>query len=98
MESKKLTIVAKIVAKSEKLELVKQELTKLIEPTRKENGCINYDLHQDNENENVFLFFENWASRELWLEHMNTPHIATYKMTTDGAVEDFTINEMTDVS
>ena len=67
----KLTIVAKIVAKEEKREFVKAELLKLIPITRAEKGNINYDLHQDNENPNLFLFHENWESRELWQELMN---------------------------
>ena len=55
MSEKRLTIVAKILAKEEKRELVKKELLKLIELTRGEDGCINYDLHQDNDNKNLFL-------------------------------------------
>ena len=66
MTNQKLTIVARILAKPEKRELVKSELLKLIDITRAEKGCINYDLHQDNENENLFLFYENWESRDLW--------------------------------
>lgn len=46
----KLTIVANIIAKADQVELVKAELLKLIDVTRAEEGCINYDLHQDNEN------------------------------------------------
>lgn len=95
MSNQKLTIVAKILAKEEKRELVKTELLKLIEITRAEEGCINYDLHQDNENENLFLFYENWTSRELWQTHMNNNHLAEYMKATDGAVEEFTLNEMT---
>jgi len=90
-----LTIVANIHAKAEKVELVKAELQKLIETTRAENGCIQYDLHQDNEDPAHFMFYENWTSRELWQTHMNAPHIAAYRAATDGAVEAFTLNEMT---
>jgi quinol monooxygenase YgiN len=46
----KLTIVAKTITKADKIDLVKAELLKLIDITRAEEGCINYDLHQDNEN------------------------------------------------
>ena len=94
---KKLTIVATIVAKAEKSELVKCELLKLIEPTREEKGCINYDLHQDNENPAHFLFYENWESRELWQAHMSSLHIAEYMKATEGAVESFTVHEMTPI-
>ena len=47
----KLTIVANIKANPDKIDLVKAELLKLIEITRSEEGCINYDLHQDNDND-----------------------------------------------
>ncbi|MBW1297590.1 putative quinol monooxygenase [Aquimarina litoralis] len=98
MTTQKLTIVAKILAKAEKRDLVKTELLKLIDITRAEKGCINYDLHQDNENENLFLFYENWESRELWQQHMNNSHLAAYMKATDGAVEEFTLHEMNPIA
>jgi len=55
--SKALTIVATIEAKPDKIDLVKAELQKLIAPTLKEAGCIQYDLHQDNQNPAFFLIF-----------------------------------------
>ena len=91
----KLTIVANIKTKSDKVELVKAELEKLIPITRAEEGCINYDLHQDNDNPAHFLFYENWESRELWQAHMGHQHLQDYMAATEGAVEEFTVNEMT---
>ena len=95
MANNQLTIAARILAIDEKRDLVKSELLKLIDVTRAEKGCINYDLHQDNENPNLFLFHENWESRELWQQHMNNAHLADYMKATDGAIEDFTLDEMT---
>lgn len=89
-----LTIVARIEAKSDQIELVKSELTKLIEPTRAEAGCIQYDLHQDNNQPEVFLFFENWETRELWQAHMENDHLKAYLAATEGAVANFTVSEM----
>ena len=57
----KLTIVAHIKAASEKVDFVKSELQKLIDVTRSEDGCVQYDLHQDNENPAHFMFYENWG-------------------------------------
>lgn len=94
----KLTIVANIKAKADKIELVKSELLKLINITREEEGCINYDLHQDNENPAHFLFYENWESRDLWQTHMSNQHLKDYMAATEGAVEDFTLNEMTQIA
>ncbi len=66
----KLTIVANIKANPDKVNLVKAELIKLIDITRAEEGCINYDLHQDNDIPAHFVFYENWESRELWQTYM----------------------------
>jgi quinol monooxygenase YgiN len=92
-----LTIVANIHASSDQIDLVKAELEKLIPITLAEEGCIQYALHQDNENPAHFLFYENWESRELWQAHMNAPHLAAYIKATDGAVAEFTVNEMSPV-
>lgn len=91
----KLTIVANIQANSEKVDLVKSELLKLIKPTQAEEGCINYDLHQDHDNPAHFLFYENWQSRELWQAHMQSQHISEFNLAVEGAIDKVTINEMT---
>lgn len=91
----KLTIVANIKANADKIDLVKTELKKLVPITRGEEGCIQYDLHQDNENPAHFMFYENWETRELWQTHMNNLHLADYMAATEGAVAEFTLNEMT---
>ncbi|AKI00342.1 hypothetical protein IMCC20628_01626 [Hoeflea sp. IMCC20628] len=93
----KLTIAANIKANPDKIELVKKELEKLLAVTRAEAGCINYVLHQDNDNPAHFMFYENWESRELWQTHMNAPHLAAYMQATDGAVAEFVLNEMTQI-
>ena len=92
-----LTVVANIKARAYKIDLVKSELEKLIDITRAEKGCINYDLHQDNEDPAHFKFYENWESRALWQTHMNAQHLQDYLAATDAAVEEFPVNEMTRV-
>ncbi|AWF83020.1 antibiotic biosynthesis monooxygenase [Microbulbifer sp. A4B17] len=93
----RLTIVANIKAKADKIDLVKSELLKLIDTTRAETGCINYNLHQDNDNPAHFLFYENWETRDLWQTHMNNKHLEDYMKATEGAVEEFVLNEMTEI-
>ncbi|NER80276.1 MAG: antibiotic biosynthesis monooxygenase [Leptolyngbya sp. SIO1D8] len=94
----KLTITGNILAKADKIDLVKAGLEKLIPITRAEAGCMQYDLHQDNENPAYFMFYENWESRELWQTHMNSPHLAAYVAATEGVVEKFWIHEMTHIA
>lgn len=69
-----LSIVAKLATTQENLELVKSELIKLVEPTLSEKGCIDYKLHQDNEDPNVFLFYENWETADDLDAHMKSSH------------------------
>ncbi len=98
MKMAKLTIVANIKANEDKIELVKAELLKLIEITRTEAGCLNYDLHQDNDNPAHFMFYENWETRELWQAHMGNQHLQDYMAATEGAVAEFTLNEMSHIA
>jgi quinol monooxygenase YgiN len=91
----KLIIVAKIEAKTEHIDFVKKELIKLIKPTLAENGCIQYELHQDNTNPEIFLFYETWENKQVWQTHMQNTHLTEYMGATDGKVENFTLNEMT---
>jgi quinol monooxygenase YgiN len=95
--SNKLTIVARIEANNDKVELLKAELLKLIEPTLKETGCIQYELQQDNDNPAVFVFYEKWGSYELWQQHLSNTHIAEHMKAVEGAVSSFTLNEMTNL-
>ncbi len=89
----KITVIAHIEAKPEHLDAVKAELLKLLDPTRKEAGCLQYDLHQDNENKNLFIFVENWESHALLQQHLASEHIAAYLKSTEGLVDKFIIHE-----
>lgn len=92
-----LTIVARIEAKTDHIDLVKQELIKLIQPTRAEAGCLQYDLHQDHENPGLFLFFENWENRQLWQDHMNSTHLQAFKAAVEAALAGLVVHEMSKI-
>lgn len=94
----KLTILANIVAKADQVEFVKSELLKLIELTKAEQGCLDYNLHQDNENPAHFMFYENWQSCEMWQHHMDADYMAAYGKAVDDSVESWTLNEMTHIA
>lgn len=91
----KLTIVASIHAEPDRVDLVKGELEKLVPITRGEEGCLQYDLHRNNEDPTHFLFYENWETRDHWQAHMNAPHLAAYRKATEGAIAGFALYEMT---
>jgi quinol monooxygenase YgiN len=63
--------------------LLQAELSALILPTRKEDGCILYDLHRSTDVPSDFLFYEIWASRDHHAEHKRTPHFLRWNARKD---------------
>jgi quinol monooxygenase YgiN len=75
MNSKTVTVVATFQARPGKEMDLRAALIGLIAPTRKESGCLNYDLHQSPEDSAKFLFHENWTSKAALDAHLQSPHI-----------------------
>jgi quinol monooxygenase YgiN len=91
----KVTVVAKIVAKKESVAMVQVELLKLVAPTRKEEGCLEYRLHQDNSDPAVFIFYETWQSEAFLVEHTKTEHYRNYVNAISGLTEERVVNKLT---
>lgn len=69
-----VVVFATILAKSDCIDQVLEALTAMLEPTRKEEGCHNYDLHRDRQDPKVFVFHETWESAAHLDAHNQTPH------------------------
>ncbi len=93
-----LTILAQITAVSGKEDIVRTALEYLIAPTLAEDGCVQYDLHTDNDTPGFFVFYEIWETREFWQAHMKSPHIIANGPATEGAIASVQINEMSKVT
>ena len=78
MEHKKVTVLAMAKAKDGMDETVRQELLSLVNPTRSEPGCINYDLHQAHDDKSLFIFYENWKSKEDLDKHLGMPYLKAF--------------------
>jgi quinol monooxygenase YgiN len=74
-----VAVVAIFVAKPGKEEELRQVLEANVEPTRKERGALQYDLHRDNEEPRRFIFVERWESQEALDEHGKSTHIQTFR-------------------
>ena len=59
-----------------------------------EDGCLQYDMHQDCEDPGNFLFFENWETKEQWLAHMESPQLKAYRTIEEDLVEHFELFQM----
>jgi quinol monooxygenase YgiN len=77
MNAKTLTVVATFHARPGKEVELRAALIGLVAPTRKESGCVNYDLHVSTEDPAKFLFHENWTTQTALDAHLKMPHIQT---------------------
>jgi quinol monooxygenase YgiN len=82
--SKRVTVLARVVAVRGFEAQVRRECLALVEPSRREQGCINYDLHQSADDPCVFLFYENWESREDLERHLESTHSLLFDARTEG--------------
>ncbi|GGG50650.1 putative quinol monooxygenase [Epilithonimonas arachidiradicis] len=57
------------------IELLKQ----LVIETRKETGCIQYELFEDNRNKGVFFIHETWESNEYLQQHQVSDHMMKFR-------------------
>ncbi len=93
-----VTVVARIKANPDDVSRVREEVLKLIPPTRKnDKGCIYYDLYQDNADPTLFFFLEKWQSNELLDEHLETEHLKAFGDATEGLISALDINRLTKI-
>jgi len=75
MANQQVTVTARIKVKPGMEERFKQEYLPILELSRAEEGCLNYDLHQSNNEPSLFLLHENWVSQEILDQHLQMPYI-----------------------
>lgn len=71
-----LKVIAHIHAKPGHEAEVQRGCESLVEPTRAEDGCIQYELYADPEDPCHFIFDEAWESYDQWQAHLQSDHIA----------------------
>ena len=69
-----MTLVPFFTIKHVEIDSVRRTHLSMVEPTRTEPGCIDYDLYQSVEEPSVMFFYENWSDQAALNQHMNTPN------------------------
>jgi len=69
-----LRVIAKIKARPGKANDLLSLLSTLVEPTRKEPGCISYSLLQNNEDPTDVALIEEWQNSTALQSHFATKH------------------------
>ncbi|MFP4478708.1 MAG: putative quinol monooxygenase [Candidatus Izemoplasmatales bacterium] len=89
-----LALIVKFDVKNDQIAFVKSELMKILEPTRNEVGCMLYELHQDLEHPNIFMFYEIWETKDAWKAHDKKQHIIDFKKAIEDSVNDISFNKL----
>jgi quinol monooxygenase YgiN len=90
-------VVARVRAKPGQEAKVKRECMALVAPSRSEKGCINYDLYRAIDDPTLFIFYENWESREDIERHLEMAHCSAFDEEVEGRLaepEEITLCEM----
>ncbi|WP_162266528.1 putative quinol monooxygenase [Vibrio tritonius] len=75
MSEKTLTCVAVFAAREGKAQQLKEILDNLVIHTRKEPGCLSYEVFTSTENNQRFLVNELYKSKADFEYHSNTPYL-----------------------
>jgi quinol monooxygenase YgiN len=79
-----VALVVLLRAKEGQGPLLEAELRALVDPTRKEEGCLRYALHRSVDSPDAFFLHEIWATREHHRLHTQTPHFLKWDARKDG--------------
>jgi len=71
-------LLAEITAKPGKETELAAALQALVEPSRHDEGCLQYNLYQDDAQGGLFVMDEIWASREALQLHEQTEHFQAF--------------------
>ncbi|MFV8328253.1 putative quinol monooxygenase [Flavobacterium sp. ZS1P14] len=71
-----LTVIIK--SKPEDTETLKSLLLDLVQNSKKETACLQYDLHQSKEESNTFIFHEIWENQNGLDNHNQQPYILSF--------------------
>ncbi len=93
-----VNVVATIVARKDTAADVEKILLGLIAPSRRDPGCISYDLHRSQDDPNVFVFYETWESRELLGKHLETPHLLAWREKAPNMTESMDVKVLSKLS
>lgn len=87
-----LKIVAVIVVKAEYQKELEKVFHTVVDETRKEEGNVSYDLHQDTTNPLKYTILEVWKSQDAINIHNESAHFKAFVAAVEGKVESLAVD------
>lgn len=73
-----IKVVARVMITPGKEDAFEAYAAELSVATRAEKGCLSYHLHRNLNQKGVYVFVEEWASRQVWEQHMSGEAIPVF--------------------
>jgi quinol monooxygenase YgiN len=88
MNDEKIVLVARLKVQENAIEETRKAALSIVEDSRAEAGCVNYDIHQAINDPTVFIWHETWANKAAIDEHFETAFFKEFFAAVEGfAVE-----------
>jgi quinol monooxygenase YgiN len=69
-----IKVIAKSFTKENQIEKVLELAKELVEATVQEQGCISYEMYQDEKDPKILIMVEEWETIEALNKHMASEH------------------------
>jgi quinol monooxygenase YgiN len=79
-----VTLIVLLRAREGQETILEAELRALVAPTRREDGCLRYDLYRSADTPGALLLHEVWETREAHTEHTHSPHFLRWNARKDA--------------
>lgn len=86
MKNENIVLIARLKVKKDSVEAARNAAMAIVQPSRDEEGCINYDFHQLIDDESVFIWHETWKNQSAIEMHGNSEHFKRFS----EAIKDLT--------
>lgn len=73
-----IVLIARLKVKKDSVEQAKQAALAIVEDSRAEKGCLNYDFHQVIDDETVFIWHETWENEAAINAHGKSEHFVAF--------------------
>ena len=73
-----LKVIAKVVAKPEKVKETEILMKSLVPITQIEEGCISYEVFKEIDRSYTYFFLETWENKEALDQHLSNDHMTHF--------------------
>lgn len=90
MSGENIVLIARLKIKKEAVAAARRAALAIVEDSRRESGCLNYDFHQGADDETIFLWHETWENKAAIEAHGKSAHFKKFS----AAIKDLTLEPL----